>query len=93
MGSHFAVTVNLDLQNGEYKARTMPFARLRFGPVINSAGHAPSPTTLQQTLAKSARKTKSKLGCQQCKTKRVKCDESRAEPAHATSSICLRLEV
>ncbi|OGE50895.1 hypothetical protein PENARI_c015G11438 [Penicillium arizonense] len=64
----------------------MPFARLRFGPVINSAGHAPSPSTLQHTSAESARKTKSKLGCQQCKTKRVKCDES-----YPTCRRCARL--
>jgi len=54
----------------------MNFTRLRFKLVISSSEHASPKSTLEQPLPNPRRNTKSKLGCQQCKSKRVKCDES-----------------
>ncbi|KAH8430695.1 uncharacterized protein LDX57_008357 [Aspergillus melleus] len=48
--------------------------RVRFEPVISFAG-ASVPTPASAALTRSTR-SKSKLGCRQCKTKRVKCDET-----------------
>lgn len=60
----------------------MSFFRVRFVPITCSPGHATSPVTLQERLLDSRQKSKSKLGCRQCKAKRVKCDE--------TYPVCLR---
>lgn len=54
--------------------------RVRFQPVTRMPEHAPG--TSQQCLSDSRGRSKSKLGCRQCKAKRVKCDE--------TFPVCLR---
>ncbi|CAG8896557.1 unnamed protein product [Penicillium nalgiovense] len=54
--------------------------RVRFQPIICIPEHEPRIT--HQELPDSRRRAKSKLGCRQCKTKRVKCDE--------TFPVCLR---
>ncbi|KAI9035827.1 Zn(II)2Cys6 transcription factor [Aspergillus affinis] len=48
--------------------------RVRFEPVISFAG-ASTPTPVSAAPTQLTR-SKSKLGCRQCKTKRVKCDET-----------------
>ncbi|CAG8907858.1 unnamed protein product [Penicillium egyptiacum] len=57
-----------------------PF-RVRFQPITCMPEHAPLVTTHRE-LPGSRRRAKSKLGCRQCKAKRVKCDE--------TFPVCLR---
>ncbi|KAL4993781.1 fungal-specific transcription factor domain-containing protein [Aspergillus recurvatus] len=62
----------------------MPFPDLRFKQVVvSSSGHA----SKQQERGSPAgpRRNKSKLGCRECKTKRVKCDE-----AYPTCKRCQR---
>ncbi|GFF30958.1 sterol uptake control protein 2 [Aspergillus udagawae] len=54
----------------------MPFARLRFGPVISSSEHAPPEAALERFFAESRSNARSKFGCQQLETPwfSLKCD-------------------
>lgn len=60
----------------------MSFPRLRFEQVVISS---PGPVSTLHLAHHPRRKTKSKLGCRECKAKRVKCDES-----YPTCKRCLR---
>ncbi|KAL4986249.1 fungal-specific transcription factor domain-containing protein [Aspergillus falconensis] len=63
----------------------MYFPRLRFKEVTVSSSLRPSTQQEHESLPRRPR-NKSKLGCRECKTKRVKCDE-----AYPTCKRCQRL--
>lgn len=63
----------------------MTFHRVRFAKAVRSSEYAPPEATAERVFAESQRNARSKFGCQQCKSKRVKCDES-----HPTCRRCVR---
>lgn len=59
--------------------------RVRFGPVSNVSDYPPQAVTVHREPSNPRQRSKSRLGCRQCKAKRVKCDET-----FPTCQRCLR---